>query len=65
MNEERKNRDMGFGSIVVLVVMGMNPFIATQEFSKISIMTTVIGAIINIILDPIFNGKEKDPSLSI
>ena len=42
------------GSIFVLIVMGMNPFITTQGFSKISMMTTVIGAVINIILDPVF-----------
>ena len=34
--------------------MGMNPFITTQGFAKISMMTTVIGAVINIILDPVF-----------
>lgn len=42
------------GSIFVLVVLGMNPFITTQGFAPISMLTTVIGAIINIILDPIF-----------
>ncbi len=42
------------GSVFVLTVMGMNPYITTQGFSKVSMMTTVIGAIINIILDPIF-----------
>ncbi len=42
------------GSISVLIVMGMNPFLTTQGFAKISMMTTVIGAVINIILDPIF-----------
>lgn len=42
------------GSLFVLIVMGMNPFITTQGFSKISMLTTVIGAVINIILDPIF-----------
>ena len=42
------------GSIFVLIVMGMNPFITTQGFSKISMLTTVIGAVINFILDPIF-----------
>ena len=42
------------GSICVLVVMGMNPFITTQGFAKISMLTTVIGAVINIVLDPIF-----------
>lgn len=42
------------GSIFVLIVLGMNLFITTQGFSKISMLTTVIGAIINVILDPIF-----------
>ena len=42
------------GTVCVLVVMGMNPFITTQGFAKISMMTTLIGAVINIILDPIF-----------
>ena len=42
------------GSIFVLIVMGMNPFITTQGFAKISMLTTVIGAVINIILDPVF-----------
>lgn len=42
------------GSVFVLIVMGMNPFITTQGFAKISMLTTVIGAAINIILDPIF-----------
>ena len=41
------------GSVCVLLVMGMNPFITTQGFAKISMLTTVIGAGINIILDPI------------
>ena len=42
------------GSFFVLIVLGMNTFITTQGFAKISMMTTVIGAVINIILDPIF-----------
>jgi len=42
------------GSVFVLVVMGMNPFITTQGFAKISMTTTLIGAAINIVLDPIF-----------
>ena len=41
------------GSITVLIVMGMNTFITTQGFAKISMLTTVIGAVINIVLDPI------------
>ena len=46
-------RIYSLGSVFVLVVMGMNPFITTQGFAKISMLTTVIGAVINIILDPI------------
>lgn len=42
------------GSVCVLIVMGMNPFITTQGFAKVSMMTTLIGAVINIILDPVF-----------
>ena len=42
------------GTITVLIVMGMNPFITIQGFAKTSMMTTIIGAIINIVLDPIF-----------
>lgn len=42
------------GSVFVLIVMGMNPFITTQGFAKVSMLTTVIGAVINIVLDPIF-----------
>lgn len=42
------------GSIFVLIVMGTNTFITTQGFAKFSMLTTVIGAAINIVLDPIF-----------
>ena len=41
------------GSIFVLTTMGMNVFITTQGFAKISMLTTVIGAVTNIVLDPI------------
>lgn len=41
------------GSVFVLLVMGMNPFITTQGFAKISMLTTIIGAVINIALDPV------------
>ena len=42
------------GTVCMMTVLGMNPFITTQGFAKISMLTTVIGAVINIILDPIF-----------
>ena len=41
------------GSVFVLATMGLNVFITTQGFAKISMLTTVIGAVINIVLDPI------------
>ena len=42
-----------FGTISVQISMGLNPFITCQGFSKTSMMTVMIGAILNIILDPI------------
>ena len=42
------------GTVFVLLVTGMNPFVTTQGFANIAMLTTVIGAAINIILDPIF-----------
>lgn len=42
------------GSIFVMISLGMNPYINSQGFSKIGMLTVTIGAVINIILDPIF-----------
>lgn len=41
------------GTIFVLLTIGLNSFISAQGFSKISMLTVVIGAVTNIILDPI------------
>ena len=41
------------GSVFVLIVMGMNTFITTQGFAQFSMLTTVIGAVTNIVLDPV------------
>ncbi|MDE6942701.1 MAG: polysaccharide biosynthesis C-terminal domain-containing protein, partial [Lachnospiraceae bacterium] len=41
------------GTVFVMIVMGLNPFITTQGFARISMATTVVGAVCNIILDPI------------
>ena len=41
------------GTVFVQIALGMNPFINTQGFAKIGMMTVTIGAIINIVLDPI------------
>lgn len=42
------------GTIFVQFTLGMTPFITNQGFAKTSMATTCIGAISNIILDPIF-----------
>lgn len=42
------------GTVFVQMTLGMNAYINTQGFAKIGMCTVVIGAIINIILDPIF-----------
>lgn len=42
------------GTIFVQLAIGMNPFISSQGFAKISMITVSIGAIINIVLDSIF-----------
>ena len=41
------------GTIPVLVSLGMNPFISAQGFPKIGMMTVIIGAVLNIALDPL------------
>lgn len=46
-------RIYAFGTIFVQLTLGLNAFISAQGFSKISMMTVLIGAILNIILDPI------------
>ncbi len=42
------------GTIFVLFALGLNPFITTQGFSKDAMKTVLIGAVCNIILDPVF-----------
>lgn len=42
------------GVIPVMVGLGMNPFINAQGFGKTGMMTTLLGAVINLILDPVF-----------
>lgn len=42
------------GTIFVQLTLGMNGFISCQGFTKHSMISVVIGAIINIILDPVF-----------
>ena len=42
------------GNLFVMVGLGMNSFINSQGFGTIGMMTVLLGAIANIILDPIF-----------
>ena len=41
------------GTVFVQIALGMNAYINTQGFAKIGMMTVAIGALINIVLDPI------------
>lgn len=41
------------GTVFVQLTLGLNAFISAQGFSKISMMTVIIGAVINIALDPV------------
>lgn len=42
------------GSLFVMIGLGMNSFVNAQGFGKIGMLTVLLGAIANIILDPIF-----------
>ena len=41
------------GTVPVLISLGMNPFISAQGFPKIGMGTILIGAVLNIALDPL------------
>ncbi len=42
------------GTVFALISMGMNFFITAQGFPMLGMTTTLIGAVINIVLDPVF-----------
>ena len=42
------------GTVFVQLTLGMNPFITAQGFSRTGMMTVLIGAGLNIVLDPLF-----------
>lgn len=42
------------GILFVMLAQGLNPFILTQGYSFIAMSSVLIGAVINIVLDPIF-----------
>lgn len=42
------------GTIFVQLTLGMNAFITAQGFAKTGMLSVLIGAVINIVLDPVF-----------
>lgn len=42
------------GTLFVMIGLGMNPFINAQGFSRMGMVTVTVGAVVNIVLDPIF-----------
>ncbi len=42
------------GTLFVMISLGMNPFINSQGFGNIGMFTVLIGAVLNIVLDPLF-----------
>ena len=47
-------RTYAFGTLFVQLTLGMNAFITAQGFAEIGMRTVLIGAIANIVLDPLF-----------
>ncbi len=42
------------GTLFVMIGLGLNPFINSQGFGRIGMLTVALGAVLNIILDPVF-----------
>lgn len=42
------------GSLSVMLTLGLNPFLNAQGFTRTGMMTVLLGAVCNIVLDPIF-----------
>lgn len=43
-----------FGTLFVMISLGMNPFINSQGFGNMGMLTVLLGAVMNIVLDPLF-----------
>lgn len=43
-----------FGTFFSMIVTGMNGYISAQGFPRFGMVTTLMGAVINIVLDPLF-----------
>ena len=42
------------GTVFVMISLGMNSFINSQGFARMGMLTVLLGAVVNIVLDPIF-----------
>jgi len=47
-------RIYAFGTIFVQLTLGMNPYITAQGFTNFAMISVIIGAVCNIVLDSIF-----------
>ncbi len=47
-------RVYALGTVFVQMTLGMNTYITAQGFTTVSMVTVVMGAVLNILLDPIF-----------
>lgn len=43
-----------YGTLFVMISLGMNPFINAQGFGRVGMVTVIVGAVVNIALDPLF-----------
>lgn len=50
----REEAEMLMGNTFVMITLGMNPFINSQGFGNTGMLTILIGAVLNILLDPLF-----------
>lgn len=42
------------GTVFVMISLGMNSFINSQGFARMGMLTVLLGAVVNIVLDPVF-----------
>ena len=42
------------GTVFVMIGLGMNPFINAQGYGRMGMLTVALGAVVNIVLDPVF-----------
>ena len=54
------------GTLFVMITLGMNPFINSQGFGNTGMLTILIGAVLNILLDPLLHphhGNRKSRAM--